>query len=273
MSKFNWVFSTLLVTALIASVPIGSNQTTRAQTNLSGYGEDIAGTLTKDNKPPVDPKAPVPGRTGTSRGGNPWAMIFRALAQDNKPPVPPEKAGSRGPASCAIAPRAIGTNMEIWSDRPLFVWTGPFKRLELRAVSSDQILWRYNVKDQQNSVLYSGKEALQPGQTYEWRLFFSDEENIRPFATQTFRVMDAQKRDRIQKELQSLTDELQAKKALPENIAQQRAQYFAQQKLWSDVLQEAYKVENPSTALTAMVQAIPREICNNPTAPSSAKPH
>jgi hypothetical protein len=162
--------------------------------------------------------------------------------------------------------------MEIWSDRPLFVWTGPFKRLELRAVGSDRILWHYNVKDQQNRVLYTGKEALQPGQTYEWRLFLSDEENMQPFATEKFRVMDAQKRDRIQKELQSLNDQLQAKKALPEDMAQQRAQYFAQQRLWSDVLQEAYKVENPSKALTDMVQAIPREICPNPAEQSSVQP-
>ncbi|HEY9609777.1 hypothetical protein [Allocoleopsis sp.] len=273
MSKFHWVFSTLLVTALIASVPIGSNQTTRAQMSPSGYGEDISGTLTKDNKPPVDPRAPVPGRTGTTRGrsNNPWARIFQALPKDKKSPLPPRTGAPRGPV-CAIAPKSIGTNLEIWSDRPLFVWTGPFKRLELRAVGSDRILWRYNVKDKQNRVLYSAKEALQPGQTYEWRLFFSDQDNAEAFATEKFQVMDAQKRDRIQKELQSLNDQLQARKALPEDIAQQRAQYFAKQRLWSDVLQEAYRVENPSTALTAMVQAIPKEICPNPAEQSSAQP-
>src|SRR5919202_1044608 len=275
MSKFNWVFSTLLVTALIASLPVGSNQTTRAQMSPSDYGEDISGTLTKDNKPPVDPKAPVPGGTGTSRGrsSNPWAMIFQALPKDNKPSLPPRTGAPRGPVPvCAIAPKSIGTNTEIWSDRPLFVWTGPFKRLELRAVGSDRLLWRYNVKAQQNRVLYSAKEALQPGQTYEWRLFFSDEENMQPFATEQFRVMDAKKRDRIQKELQSLNNQLQAKKVLPEDIAQQRAQYFAQQRLWSDVLQEAYKVENPSTALTTMVDGIPKEICPNPVEQSSTQP-
>ena len=279
MSKFNWVLSTLLVTALISSVP-SSTQTTRAQTNRSG-----SGSLTKDNPPPADPVSPMAPRRGTSRAADPvppveprrgtsrgpsgWATIFQALVQDNQPPEDAKKGGSRG--LCAIAPKAIGTNTEIWSDRPLFVWKGRIERIELRSTDSDRVLWKQSVEGK-NRVLYDGK-ALQPGQTYEWRLFFSDQENAQPIKTERFRVMDAQERDRIKAQLQTLEEQLKAEQISPEDIARRRAQYFAKQRLWSDVLQEAYSVENPSASLTAMVQAIPREICTSqPSEQNSTQP-
>jgi hypothetical protein len=267
MSKFKWVLSTLLVTAMISSLPTGSTQTTKAQTNPFGTGEDVSQALTKDNEPPVNPDERR--RTGTSRG-NPWAAVFRALAQDNKEPLPPKKGVSRGGA-CAIAPRTIGSNAKIWSDRPLFVWQGRLSRLEVRPAGSDRVLWRYNVTESQNSTMYTG-EPLKPGQTYEWSLYnLGTRDNSRPSATVRFQVMDAQERASIKTQLQDLDRELKEKGASPEEIARQRAQYFAQQRLWSDVVQEAYSVKNPSAPLAEVVQAIPREICTNPAGQNSVQ--
>ena len=263
MSKFKWVLSTMLVTAMISSLPTGSTQITRAQTNLSNG-------MTKDNAPPTNPTPPVPQRRGTSRSINPWTPILQALEQDNPNPEKKGNGGSRG--VCVIAPTAIGTSQEIWSDRPLFVWVGPSRptRIQLRAVGSDQVLWRDKVEEQ-NKVLYDG-EALQPGQTYEWSLFVSNQENARPIKIETFRLMDAQKRDRIKTQLQSLDQQLQAKNASTEEIARKRAEYFAQQRLWLDVLQEAFSVENPSPALTDMVRSIPRTLCSRPGKPNAVQP-
>lgn len=257
MSKFNWVLSTLLVTTLVSSLLTDSTQTTRAQTHLFGSGENAAQAQSKDNAPPTNPRAPEQQRRGTSRGRNPWTAILQTLAQDNQPPTDNKKGSSRG--ECLLSPIALGNNKEIWNNRPLFVWTGRPIRVELYQVGSDKVLWSHNVKPNQNKVLYDG-EALKPGQTYEWRFISFSQ----PVTTQ-FRVMDSQKRDRIKQELQRLEEQLRAKQATPEDIARQRAQYFTEQRLWLDVLQETYSVENPSKALTDALKEMnkphPLSIC------------
>jgi hypothetical protein len=267
MSKFNWVLSTLLVTTLASSLLTDSTQTTRAQTNLFGSGENFAQAQTKDNPPPTNPSSPEQPRRGTSRGSNPWTRILQALAQDNQPAEDSKKGGSRG--SCLLSPIALGSNKEIWNNRPLFVWTGRANRVELYQVGSDKALWSHEVKLNQIKLLYDGEE-LKPGQTYEWRLIgFSQ-----PVTTQ-FRVMDAQKRDRIKQELQRLKEQLQAQQSTPEDIARRRAQYFTERRLWLDVLQETYSVENPSKALTdalkEMNKVTPLQICI-PSVPNPSQP-
>lgn len=263
MSQFNWVLPTVLVTALITSVPIGSNQIARAQTSFSGSGDDISGTVTKDNKPAGDNPAPVGGTPGTSRSMNPWRIVFESVPKDNNPPLP-TNPGSPRPIGgvCAIAPKAIGNNTEVWNERPLFIWAGPFKRIELRRVGEEQVLWS-KALDRQNKILYDG-EPLQPGQTYEWSLYFSPDTDFPPFRTETFQVMDSQKRGRIQQDLQRLDESLKARKASAEEIAREHALYFVRQQLWLDALQEAYSVENPSPALKQLIQSMPKEICPKP---------
>jgi hypothetical protein len=46
-----------------------------------------------------------------------------------------------------------------------------------------------------------------------------------------------------------------------EEIALQRANYFAQRDLWSDALQEIYSVQNPSPTLTRNAQEILSYLC------------
>lgn len=293
MSHFNWVLPTVLVTTLISSVPTGSNQIARAQTSFSGTGENISGTFTKDNKRSGDPEspivqrvggsrntnkppsgdnpAPVGGTPGTSRSSNPWKIVFEAVPKDNNPPLPTNPGSPRPMGSvCTIAPKAIGNNREVWNERPLFIWAGPFKRIELRRVGDNQVLWSQNLNARQNKILYDG-EALQPGQTYEWSLFFSPDTDFPPFRTETFQVMDTQKRDRIKQDLQRLDETLKNKKASAEEIAREHALYFVRQQLWLDALQEAYSVENPSPALKQLMQAMPKEICPKPSGQNSVQ--
>lgn len=253
MSKFNRMLSTVLVTAIMFSVlPTRATQMTWAQTNPSRSWENIFNNLFEqkgDNPPPV-----LTGSGGTSRA------IDRN--EDNPPPVPPRVGGSRGPLLCAIAPQPITTNSDVWSDRPLLVWRGTLSRIEIRQTGSNKVLWRQTGIEGQNRTLYAG-EVLQPGQTYDWLLFdpFATE-NSSPRQRVTFRVMDTKERDRIKTQLQNLEQELKAKGTSAEEIAIQRAQYFAQKNLWSDVLQEAYSVQNPSAALAGIIQDLPTKLCS-----------
>ena len=198
-------------------------------------------------------------QTLTARQQLSWQVLF----EENKPPVPKKPGIDRNPARpiessklCAIAPEPAP--QEIWSDRPLFVWQAEVGKIEVRSPGRKNALWQQPVTAAQRSVLYGGDEALQPGEIYNWVSF--DRQNKRLFVVR-FKVMDAEKRDRIKTQLQSLEAELKAKGATGEEIAMHRAQYFAQQKLWSDFWQEVFSVENPSTALTEMVKTQTTQLC------------
>jgi hypothetical protein len=268
MPKFNWVLSTVLVSATVVSgLPTQSMQRAAAQTHPFQFKEAIFGSLfnqQKDNEPAAGRRAIAAGQA--------WEGIFGDFFNQPKDNPPaggtPGQGVGRGP-TCALTPRTTGTNTEIWSDRPLFVWQGPFKRIELHSVDSNQRLWSQKVGGQ-DSAVYDG-EPLKRGQTYEWRLFFTPEEDndTQPFRIERFRVMDAQNYDRIQQDLQKLDEEL--KTATPEQIALQRAKYFAQKQLWSDALQEAYSVKNPSQELTKTLEDISKKICTNRSMQTSAQ--
>lgn len=234
MPKFNWVLSTLLVSAAIASgLPTQSMPSAVAQIN-----------------PPQS-----------------WAAIFENVfnqqnpPQDNNPTAGPSGVATGRPVGrvCALTPSPIGTNAEIWSDRPLFVWQGQTVRpIEVRLPGSKEALWRQDAPVGTRRVMYGGEKPLQPGQTYNWVVFGFRDNREHSF---TFKVMDVQKRDRIKADLTRLEEELKNKRATPEEIALQRANFFAQRQLWSDVLQEVYSVKNPSPALEEVVKTIPQEIC------------
>jgi hypothetical protein len=59
--------------------------------------------------------------------------------------------------------------------------------------------------------------------------------------------MEAQKRDRITKELTALEKRL--KGASEETVALEKANYFTERELWSDALRELYSVPKPSAEL------------------------
>ena len=252
MPKVNWLLSTLLVTTIISGWSTGLTQTTRAETKLSESGKNLFQAPPKQD----DPTPPVPESNG---GGS---------NEEPTPPVPERTGGggSRGEILCPIAPRGIDTIPQVWSDRPLFVWRGAAKQIEVRLQGSQQVLWRQEVTPADRSLMYGG-EALQPGQTYTWVIF---DLNNKAIAQTPFQIMEAQQRDRIKTRLQILQQELREKGASAEEIAMRRAQYFAQQQLWSDVWREVNSVENPSPALLRILQTIPNVSCTRPSRQNSA---
>jgi predicted Fe-Mo cluster-binding NifX family protein len=124
--------------------------------------------------------------------------------------------------------------------------------------SSQVVLWSQPVAAANQSATYTGK-ALEPGQKYDWELVVDPAlGNSQRF---TFQVMEAQKRDRITAELTALETQLKAAGATAEEIALERANYFAERDLWSDALQEVYSVKNPSATLTQAAQEMSAWAC------------
>ena len=72
--------------------------------------------------------------------------------------------------------------------------------------------------------------------------------------------MEAQKRDHITNDLTKLEERREKQGASAEKIALEKANYFAQQELWSDALREIYAVPNPSAELTRIIQQIPSTV-------------
>ena len=191
---------------------------------------------------PRNPRGPgVPG------GGNLYEDILNQLREENR-------IGVRGGNLCAIAPpaRLMGINSAIWHDRPLFIWQGAAVRIELVASESEEVLWSKNLTANDTTAVYDG-EPLQAGQRYEWRLYRSEQD----FEAILFRILPKQERDRITAEL----NQLQTQGATPEEIALQRANYFAKNRLWSDALQEIYSVPNPSDQLKKLGEEITAYLC------------
>lgn len=228
MSKFNWVLSTILLTTMaVVSGSIGLTQPTRTQTEASNNWQELLQNA-------LNPQS----------------------TEDNQPPKPPGAATARG-TFCGISPQSLALDIETWSDRPLFVWQGEIGKIEVRSGNFENVLWQQTVAAADNQAAYAG-EALQPGQIYIWAIF-NRQNNL--MLTVPFKVMEAQERERVQLELQSLEQDLKGNGAAAEDIALQRANYFAQQQLWSDALQEVYSVENPSPALQQMRQDLAKQLC------------
>ncbi len=186
-----------------------------------------------------------------------WKSISQMIVFSKKPPVQPRKGGSRPTVNiCMVSPDAPLERRIVWSDRPVFIWLGPVQKIAVRPAGSGEYLWSQTVAGMQ-STNYTGK-ALQPGQTYEWLVFGGESPNT--FVS--FQLMDAQQRDRITAELKTLENQLKAKGSNKEAIALAKANYFAEHELWSDALQQAYSVENPSTELAQIRQDIPDKLCN-----------
>ncbi|MFE1744718.1 hypothetical protein [Coleofasciculus sp. H7-2] len=188
-----------------------------------------------------------------------WGDIWKKLRRKKK------GGGSRGGAICAIAPGKLvdsdslyskqGEILEIWSDRPMFLWNipeGTVKRIELSLQGNQGILWDRPIEGETRAV-YDGK-PLQPGQSYVWKLSASAPYPIE--SSVVFQVMEPERRDRISAELIALEERF--KGASGETIALEKANYFTERELWSDAILELYSVPNPSAELMdaiALLQA------------------
>ena len=164
---------------------------------------------------------------------------------------------SRGSGICPIAPGLVETD-QLWSDRPLFIWRGKVKQIQLRQLGNREVLWSQAIDPQSRSVAYSGA-ALQPGQLYQWELVGEENANT----SSVFQVMAAEQRQPIATQLQEMETQSQASGESQEAIAIQKAQYFADQTLWSDALQALYAIDNPSAKTAQSIQQIELALCGN----------
>ena len=177
---------------------------------------------------------------------------YRNLFNKKEPPIEPRNGGSRDPRFvCMVSPDAPRVQRKVWSDRPLFLWQGYASTIAVRHQGSKTNLWIHPAVHTQN-ITYTG-ELLQPGQVYEWVV------NNRQFIP--FQVMNKEERDRISTDLQNIEKQLQSTGANTEVIALAKANYFAENNLWSDVLQQVYSVPEPSDELTAFRQDIVHSLC------------
>lgn len=179
------------------------------------------------------------------------------------PPVPPEPKGSRGGEVYAIAPSEIEGLNVIWRDRPLLIWEGAIVRVEIIDAETKDLLWSQEVSPEKRWVTYEG-ESLEPGQSYEWRLCDRHGDLLTKQAV-TFQVLTDEERERIAAALAEKEVALKAEEASSEAIALERAAYFAEQGLWTDVLMEAFSVNNPSADLMELLLAL---MPKNPTSPA-----
>lgn len=192
-----------------------------------------------------------------------WNQIFKSKskpADDPEPPIKPRKAGSR-PVNqiCLISPDAPSQPRIIWNTKPFFLWKGNISKIAVGIPNSKEYLKTQIVTGNQN-VNYTG-QTLEPGKTYRLLIFLSELDNASPTMFIPFKIMEAPKRNRIGAELKLLEILQQNQGADAEKIAQRKAEYFAEKGLWSDALQQAFSIPNPSPELSQIIEDLPWELC------------
>ena len=181
------------------------------------------------------------------------------------------RKGGKG-SICLIVPQRLddpvsqvqGTK-EIWSLNPRFLWNiskGNVRTIELFDKNSNQPFWSQEVPEGETSFVYDGK-PLKPGYSYKWRIIADAPFPMKSIPVE-FKVMEAQKRLGITIWLALLEHRLKKQGANAEKIALEKANYFAEEELWSDVVSEIYQVQNPSRRLKQKIQQIQSsDYCNS----------
>ena len=143
----------------------------------------------------------------------------------------------------------------IWRDRPIFVWKGKAETVSVSNFpESKQTGWTQKKLENVNSVVYSGA-PLKPGTRYLWKAAGDK------FSQVIFQTLEQPERDRVTAELMRLETKLQQQKITAEAKVQQRVQFFLNQNLFLDAIQELYTVPQPSPELKILQQKIVEMSC------------
>ncbi|NES63844.1 MAG: hypothetical protein F6K24_00320 [Okeania sp. SIO2D1] len=169
---------------------------------------------------------------------------------------------SRGDDLCLVSPGLIEVEGKIWNTRPIFIWQGQLSRIEIRPSNSYQVLWTFDIQDDEEIVDYTGEE-LEPGNTYYWRIFdsTSSADSLVGIQRRTFEIIDLEKHEAITQDLAKLDQDLNKQGATEEAIALARVKFFAERNLWSDALSEVFKVKKPSMELQDFRSNILQRLC------------
>lgn len=193
---------------------------------------------------------------------------------------PRKRLGSRG-GTCAVAPGLLAeekthslstqNKLTIWHARPMFVWDGKGTQVKVRDhANRTVVLWTQPVGATQQ-VLYSG-EALQRGKFYQWQVLGEAPTGSDRNYWLTFALMPIEQHDQIKTELETLEQQLHRSGSSKEEVALQKAAYFADRNLWSDALQVLFAVENPSASFLAERRSYVAQLCPAlPTETTQAK--
>lgn len=220
----------------------------------------IAQTIQVQNHSTKDHQPPIPEKYATTRK---WEKAFEDLfnQSDEDPPVNMKDGTTRSGSLCLVSPGLIEVKGKIWNTRPIFIWQGKLNRIEIRPAKSDQVLWTFDIQENEEIVDYTGEE-LEPGDTYYWRVFDSTSSaDSFPTIRITFRIMDIKEHEAITQDLAKLDKDLKKEGATKEAIAFARVKFFAERNLWSDALSEVFKVKKPSTELQNFRSNILQRFC------------
>ncbi|NEN89377.1 MAG: DUF928 domain-containing protein [Okeania sp. SIO3H1] len=255
--KLNLVLFFLALTIIAPlHLPMVIAQTTQVQNNSNQNGEkDVDDTFDKSDEDP-----PGIGNNGTTRW-NRWEKAFENVfnQSDEDPPVNIKDGTTRGDSLCLVSPGLIEVEGKIWNTRPIFIWQGKLNRIEIRPSNKEQVLWTFDIQENEEIVDYSGEE-LEPGSTYRWRIFDSTN-SIAGMQQRTFSIMDVEEHEAITQDLAKLDRDLNKQGATKEAIAFAKVQFFAERNLWSDALSEVFKVKEPSMELEAFRSNILQRLC------------
>lgn len=195
------------------------------------------------------------------------------------PPVERKPAGSRDGLLCLVTPSSTdGSVSTVWSTSPQFVWAEKFLEPGVRGSvvqiavvlpGSQTVVWSQPVTAGDVSATTASSTwrleqldystaALQPGQTYQWVAL---DRHLRPLDSGVFQVMPLVQQQAIAAELSELETAMANRGATAEDIAAEKALYFAQQQLWSDAMQVAFAVDDPSQALVEFQRQLPDRLC------------
>jgi hypothetical protein len=195
------------------------------------------------------------------------------------PPTQEKPAGSRDGLLCLITPsRPDGSVSTVWSRSPQFVWAekflepgvrGSVEQIAVVLPDSQTVVWSQRVKGRDASTttppspwrleqLAYNDAALQPGQTYQWVAL---DRRQRPLDSGVFQIMPLAEQQAITATLIALEEAMANQGATTEEIAAKKAFYFAEQQLWSDAMQVAFSVHDPSQGLAEFQSQLPDYLC------------
>jgi hypothetical protein len=193
----------------------------------------------------AQPQNPPPQTTW----GSVWQQVIRRRDQE-KPRT------SRG-LICPVIPQLISQRV-IWRDRPIFVWKGQAEKISVFDFANpQQPIWTRDRLGNDNSVTYAGK-PLNPGTRYLWKAETGTE-----ISQVIFQTLERSTRDQVTAQLMQLETQLNYQQVMPEERFQQRVQFFLNQNLFLDALQELYTVSLPSPELKALREQIVQVSCPN----------